>query len=64
MSETLNLTEYRQAHSDTILDFPRIDGNIELDMILNHARRYGRTLFTVAGDELIRIYPVLGEVKL
>lgn len=50
--------------ADTILDFPRIDGDVELDMILRHAARWGRCLFTVAGDELVRVYPVQGEVVL
>ena len=56
-----NLSEYIQLCSETILEFPRIDGDRELDIIINHAQRYGKCLFQVAGDNLIRIYPVEEE---
>lgn len=62
MSETLQLQDYIEAKASEILEFPRIDGDTELDQILKHARRYGRCLFQVAGDPEVRVYPIEGEV--
>lgn len=62
MSELISLEEHRQANADVILNFPMILGDVELDQIIRHYERYGRCLFTVAGDETVRIYPVEGEV--
>ena len=59
-----SLETYREAKASEILSFPRIDGDVELDKILRHARKYGRCLFSIAGEELIRIYPVEGEVEI
>lgn len=60
MSELL---DRRQANAEVILEFPRIDGNVELDQIIRHYNLYGRCLFRVGGEEQVRIYPVEGEVE-
>jgi hypothetical protein len=62
MGEVISFEDRRLAEQETVLEFPRIDGNTELDEILNHAKRWGKCLFRVAGEEETRVYPIEGEV--